>query len=448
MSNINIHDALQILSTIKGLSDYQALTELEKLANLKSMQDVLDDIEDMNREYYLKRHPYQIYYSESDKRWRTYLPDSTKKNGRKPITSTKRENLENKIIKYYEDCAKAIAVPADTIVLLYPAFLAYKTKETSPANANKINWAWEKYYKDDKLVNRRLGELTVPELKEWFLDKIADYHLTTRKYRDMKALMNMLYDYAISLGLVTYNVSRNIKNISYKKFTPERKKSVTEQIYIDDEETRLVELAYKKFEETHNTAYLAIILNCSLGLRVGELVALKRSDFNFNTNTVHIQRQERKLYDPETLKRSGFEVVPYTKSLNSDRVLILTSVAQQAYKMIVKHNMENQFFSEYLLLNNDGVLINNDTINRLLRQLNKELGTVQKSNHNLRKTCLSNMNASNLLSDEEIRMFAGHKDIATTQNSYIFATGSLNTRSEAYEKAIDSKINNVFKRVQ
>jgi len=66
----------------------------------------------------------------------------------------------------------------------------------------------------------------------------------------------------------------------------------------------------------------------------------------------------------------------------------------------------------------------------------------------LRKTCLSNMNASHLLSDEEIRMFAGHKDIATTQNSYIFATGSLNTRSEAYEKAIDSKINNVFKRVQ
>ena len=48
MSNINIHDALQILSTIKGLNDYQALTELEKLANLKSMQDVLDDIEDMN----------------------------------------------------------------------------------------------------------------------------------------------------------------------------------------------------------------------------------------------------------------------------------------------------------------------------------------------------------------------------------------------------------------
>ena len=446
MSNINIHDALQILTSIKGLTEYQALTELENLANLKPMQDVLNDIENMNREYYLKKHSYQIYYSESDKRWRTYLPDSTKKNKRKPITSTSKEKLEDKIVKYYEDCEKALAVPSDTIILLYPAFLAYRTKETSPANAKKIQWAWETYYKGDKLITRRLSELTVPELKEWFLQKISDYQLTTRKYRDMKALMNMLYDYAIGLGLVTYNVARNIKNISYKKFTPERKKSASEQIYVDDEETRLVELAYKKFKETKNTAYLAIILNCSLGLRVGELVALKRSDFSHDT--VHIQRQEKKCYDPETLKRSGFEVVPYTKTLNSDRVLILTSVAKQAYKMIVKHNMENEFFSEYLLLNKDGVRINNDTINRLLRQLNKELGTTQKSNHNLRKTCLSNMNASKLLSDEEIRMFAGHKDIATTQNSYIFATDSLNTRSDAYEKAIDSKIINVFTRVQ
>ena len=56
LSNINIHDALQILTSIKGLTEYQALTELENLANLKPMQDVLNDIENMNREYYLKKH--------------------------------------------------------------------------------------------------------------------------------------------------------------------------------------------------------------------------------------------------------------------------------------------------------------------------------------------------------------------------------------------------------
>ncbi len=61
--------------------------------------------------------------------------------------------------------------------------------------------------------------------------------------------------------------------------------------------------------------------------------------------------------------------------------------------------------------------------------------------------CLSNMNASHLLSDEEIRAFAGHKDISTTQKCYFFATDSLTSRKDAYESAITSKMPKVFKGV-
>ena len=42
--------------------------------------------------------------------------------------------------------------------------------------------------------------------------------------------------------------------------------------------------------------------------------------------------------------------------------------------------------------------------------------------------------------DEEIRAFAGHKVIATTQQSYFFATDTLDTRMEAYEQAISRKM--------
>ena len=68
-------------------------------------------------------------------------------------------------------------------------------------------------------------------------------------------------------------------------------------------------------------------------------------------------------------------------------------------------------------------------------------------NHSIRKTCISNLAASKLLSDEEIRMFAGHKDISTTQQSYIFATEPLEDRVSAYEAAISGKMPdvNVFK---
>ncbi len=58
------------------------------------------------------------------------------------------------------------------------------------------------------------------------------------------------------------------------------------------------------------------------------------------------------------------------------------------------------------------------------------------------------MSASHLLTDEEIRVFAGHKDISTTQKCYFFATETLNSRIAAYESAISAKFPNVFKRVQ
>ena len=90
----------------------------------------------------------------------------------------------------------------------------------------------------------------------------------------------------------------------------------------------------------------------------------------------------------------------------------------------------------------------NDAINNVLRRLNRMIETPQKGNHSIRKTCISNMGESRLLSDEEIRKFAGHKDFATTEKYYMHSTSSIENRSDAYEKAINSKINNVFKGVQ
>jgi len=50
------------------------------------------------------------------------------------------------------------------------------------------------------------------------------------------------------------------------------------------------------------------------------------------------------------------------------------------------------------------------------------------------------MNESVLLTDEEISRFAGHTQVSTTQNCYLFATKSLDKRADAYEQAICGKI--------
>lgn len=104
----------------------------------------------------------------------------------------------------------------------------------------------------------------------------------------------MLYDYAIDSNLLKYNVARVVRNIFCKKYAVETEKEQTEQVYINDEEERLIKTALEQYKKTGNTAYLGVCLNFTLALRVGEVVALKTSDFS--DNLVHIQRQEIKSY--------------------------------------------------------------------------------------------------------------------------------------------------------
>lgn len=447
MLDVSWRESLSVLKKIKAFSDDEALTAFIEIVNIKGIDDALNDIGNMEKKYYLEQHPYEIYYSEHDKRYRTYLPPKEDGEKRKPITAVTKENLENKIVAYYKQMEEK--PPANTFEKIYPLFLDYKGKETSLANAHKLNWAWETYYKDDDIVKRELNDITVIMLKSWFLDKIAEHGLTSRKYKDMKSLMNMLYDFAIESNLASRNVSRMIHGISYKKFAVEHKKAPTEQVYINDEEENIIKVALSQYEKTGNTAYLGVCLNFTLALRVGEVVALKNSDFS--ETLVHIQRQEIKHYDKldnGKIVRNGYEIVSHGKTPNADRELFLTRNAKGFLSMIMRANEERNFHSEYLLLDKDGERMHNDAINNVLRRLNRMIKTTQKGNHSIRKTCISNMGESGALSNEEIRTFAGHKDYSTTEKYYMHATTSIENRSEAYERAINSKINNVFKRVQ
>ncbi len=447
MNFVSTNDAVEILKKLFDLSYSGALTELFNIAKVKGIDDALNDIMNMEKKYYLEQHPYEIYYSEHDKRYRTYLPPQKDDEKRKAITSVTKENLEKKIVAFYKQMEVKPIV--NTLEKLYPMFLDYKGKETTLANAHKLNWVWETYYKDTEIVKRKLGDITVAMLKNWFLDKISEHKLTSRKFKEMKSLINMLYDYAIESNLTNYNVSRAVHNISYKKYATEQEKSPAEQVYIDNEEEQLINTALKQFEKTGNTAYLGVCLNFTLALRVGEVVALKTSDFS--ETLVHIQRTEIKKYKKLTngkIIRDGYEIVPHGKTPNADRELFLTRNAKEFFSMIIKVNEQRNFHSEYLLLDNNGERMKNDAINNVLRRLNRMIKTTQKGNHSIRKTCISNMGESGALSNEEIRTFAGHKDFSTTEKYYMHSTTSIENRADAYEKAINSKINNVFKRVQ
>ncbi|MGN0430802.1 MAG: hypothetical protein ACI4EQ_00430 [Lachnospiraceae bacterium] len=60
-------------------------------------------------------------------------------------------------------------------------------------------------------------------------------------------------------------------------------------------------------------------------------------------------------------------------------------------------------------------------------------------NHAIRKTCISELHDSQLLSDRMISDFAGHKDISTTQKYYIHSVTPLTEKADVFAKVFGSK---------
>ena len=372
----------------------------------------------------------------TDGRYKTKLPDESKPNGKKMIAKTCKEDLEKCIIKYYKGRQKKEDNPR-TMKALYPEWLKYKATDTSPANATKLQWVWNTYYADSEIVNMNIVSIDVIVIKEWFLKVIEKYELSSRKYKEMKSVANMLLDYAVEKRLVSINVSRSVHGISNKKFTELPRKEITEQVYIDDEAKLLIEEAERHYKKTHNVACLAICLNFSLALRVGELVALQTNDFT--DSSVKIDRQEVKTYyvdENNICHRNGYEISRHTKTKMGKRELYLSADAKRYLAMILEHNKNSGFNSEYLLLDENGERLHEFAINNVLREFNIKIGTDQKYNHKIIKTCISFLISSGQLTNEEIRVFAGHEDFATTEKYYEFPTNSMDKRADAYEKAL------------
>jgi integrase len=78
-----------------------------------------------------------------------------------------------------------------------------------------------------------------------------------------------------------------------------------------------------------------------------------------------------------------------------------------------------------------------DRIARALQRINKKMNTAQKGNHGIRRTYLSTLDAFGNLTDEEIRSVAGHKEITTTQNSYLYSVQRPESRVIQFEKALE-----------
>lgn len=386
-----------------------------------NLVDVRNDMKEKEKQRLLSKHKYKIF-QDKDGRWKTTLPD-VNKTGRRLIAKTTKEKIEKVIIEYYateED--KKIVKDLQTLREIYPVWLQYKSVKTdSGSYIRRLQNDWNRFYENDDIVDVPIKDLSYIILDKWIHQTIKRNSLNKKQYYNMSTIIRQVLDYCVEEGYVDDNIFKRVK-VNNKMFTKQHKPKSTEQVFSENEEELLFKEAMKKFESKPRfITPLAIVLNFQLGLRVGELLALKWSDIE--ENYICIQRMEVSKYyldKNNEVIRDGFEVVDHVKSSAGFRELYLNSRAKEILKLIKDTNDAYDYYNDgYIFISCYGKRLTSGSFNDYLYNLCRDVNIKPKSSHKIRKTYISSLFDVGL-NINKIRELAGHEDERTSLNNYCF----------------------------
>lgn len=136
---------------------------------LLNLDEVRNNMREKEKQRLLSKHKYKIF-QDKDGRWKTTVPDETKKNGRRLVAKSSYNELEKYIITFYtsEEDMEYEKKNLITIRNLFPEWLNYKNAHTtSMSYIRRIKNDWNRYFKDDTIVDIPISELNYLLLDRW-----------------------------------------------------------------------------------------------------------------------------------------------------------------------------------------------------------------------------------------------------------------------------------------
>lgn len=361
-----------------------------------------------------KMHPYEITEPKSEGgRWQTYYRDV---HGKRKIirAKTKDEILEKLIPIYFEESY----LDKFTFSDLFSEWLEYKKTVTDSQNTIKRHEQhYKRYFAQSKLHTTPARKIDTLLLESECNRLVKEYSMSRKEWNNVKTILRGCFEYAVRKKYIAENPMDGVKILV--KYRQVVKKTGKTETYNTEELENLNHYLDRMYAETEDVAFLAVKINFLLGLRVGELVALKWEDCKEQSH-IHIVREE--VRNQET---NLYHVVEHTKT-NRDRYVILVPKATAILEKIPKEG-------SYIFMRN-GERITSRQVAYVLEKFAERQGTRTKSTHKMRKTYASNLNAKGVPLDC-IREMLGHSSLSTTLG-YIY---NPLTESETYkliEKAL------------
>ena len=368
-------------------------------------------------------HPYNIFFSESNNRWQTYIKDDTQPSGRKPIVRKKKGDLEKFLLVHYHSQLNTEKIY--TFENLYIEFMQYKEATQSPSTIDAYIKSYNRFYANDEIIKINLAKISVPKLKMW-LQKIIDTHkLNYKAYSKFSVVFNQLYKYAVEMGYVDKNpfdgiIVRNLGLYNTAKKTGKQK------VFSRSETIDINKIAFEDFANKPYCVPLAVLLTFQTGVRISEIVALKWSDIDYVSKTIRISRFERVQQeytsDFQTLTKCRHIIIDCnTKGEFGERIVDLTDDAIFILQLLKDYYTSVGIVSEWLFVNAHGRIHNRAMDLRIRRYCRLAGMDIEKSLHKIRSTYISMLRDAGM-SFEKIADEVGHKSVITTMKHYSFDT--------------------------
>lgn len=161
------------------------------------------------------------------------------------------------------------------------------------------------------------------------------------------------------------------------------------------------------FKYSHRDEYL-IAIHC--GLRIGEVLALKKSDIDFENGLIHVQRTI-------TSDKEGHAILgKHTKTPSGERDIPINELTEP----VLRHAIDNMITNENNLLfcNKNGSVLTDNSLNSCLKRICKYVGIAENAhNHKLRHSFSTNGVVAGI-DYKVMEETMGHSDIRITMDTY------------------------------